>query len=113
MQIAYLESTGIPTFGVENMASICKGILGRSAQQVQAVVEWCQEKGVAPAALPALLEAHPQVLTYDVAADGSCLVKGAARASLVFQEAAGKRRVGVTFWRENAAFGTAPITPQK
>ncbi len=53
-----------------------------------------------------------QLLTFEVAPGGKQLARGAARAALDFDERGGKRAVGVTLWREGAAFGTAPVSPR-
>ena len=61
----------------------------------------------------ALLESHPALLTYSVSADGKQLEKEQARASVDVQERNGRRAVGVSYWREGAAFATAPVAPYK
>ena len=110
--LAYLQGDlNIPLHRVENLVSLCKGVLARSPEQVRAVGEWLQSKGVAGPNLVALLAKYPIVLKYDVAPDGACLVSGAARASLVFREAGGRRFAGVTLWREGTSFGSAPVAP--
>lgn len=67
----------------------------------------------AGAALAALLEAEPNVLTYSVSADGKQLEKGRARASVEVVERGGRKEAGVSYWREGAAFQTAPVAPLK
>ncbi len=54
-----------------------------------------------------LLEANPKLLLFDPAPDGTSLARGKARASVdVINE-----RIGASFWREGAAFQTAPVAP--
>lgn len=53
------------------------------------------------------------MLTYAVAGDGKALQKGAARASIDLSERQGRRVAGVSYWREGAAFQTAPVAPLK
>ena len=66
----------------------------------------------AGAALVAVLEAHPGLLTYTVSRDGKCLEKGRARAAVeVVRGEGGRQAAGVSYWREGAAFETAPVAP--
>ena len=58
-----------------------------------------------------LLIEHPQLLTFAVSADGRRLEKGKARASVDVREQHGARVAGVSYWREGAAFQTAPVAP--
>lgn len=67
----------------------------------------------AGAALRSLLETHPNLLTYAVSANGKQLEKGLARASVDLVEKDGRKVAGVSFWREGAAFATAPVAPLK
>ena len=67
----------------------------------------------AGAALAVLLEAHPNLLTYTVSANGKQLEKGQARASVDVSERHGAKVAGVSYWREGAAFATAPVAPLK
>lgn len=60
-----------------------------------------------------LLEAHPNLLTYSVSASGKQLEKGQARASVDPEERDGQRAAGVSYWREGAAFASAPVAPYK
>lgn len=60
-----------------------------------------------------LLEAHPNLLTYSVSADGKQLEKGRARASVDVVERGGARVAGVSYWREGATFASAPVAPYK
>jgi hypothetical protein len=108
-----LAGLGLGCEDVENMAAICKPILARSPEQLRAVADWAVAGGVAPGKeLAHLLRQHPNLLTFEVAAGGTQLARGAARAALDFGERGGKRAVGVTLWREGAAFGTAPVSPR-
>ena len=60
----------------------------------------------------AVLEAHPGLLTYTVSRDGKCLEKGRARAAVeVVRGEGGRQAAGVSYWREGAAFETAPVAP--
>ena len=68
---------------------------------------------LAGAALAGLLEAHPNLLTYTVSADGKQLEKGQARASVDVSERHGAKVAGVSYWREGASFQTAPVAPLK
>lgn len=68
---------------------------------------------LAGAALVRLLEAHPNILTYTVSADGKQLEKGAARASVDVVERGGRRAAGVSYWRDGASFASAPVAPYK
>ncbi|KAL4437086.1 hypothetical protein ABPG75_004225 [Micractinium tetrahymenae] len=111
--ISYLEGLGIPTKSVENMASINKQILGQPVAALQAVVDYVQRQGVTGAALRSLLEGHPNLLTYTVSADGKQLEKGRARASVDLVDKDGHKVAGVSYWREGAAFETAPVAPHK
>ena len=113
MQINYLTGLGIPTRDVENMASISKLFLGRSADDLKQVVEFLQKEGLEGKTLIAFLIANPPLLNYTPAADGSCLEKGSTRASLTFGERDGKKVAGLVLWREGTAFGTAPVAPEK
>ncbi|PSC75702.1 regulator of CO2-responsive genes isoform B [Micractinium conductrix] len=106
--VSYLESLGIPTKSVENMASINKQILGQPVAKLQAVVEYVQRQGASGKTLVTLLEAHPALLTYYVSADGKHLEKGASRASADVQELNGRRVAGASYWREGASFASAP-----
>lgn len=67
----------------------------------------------AGAALRSLLEAHPNLLTYAVSANGKQLEKGLARASVDLVDKEGHKVAGVSYWREGAAFATAPVAPLK
>jgi hypothetical protein len=53
------------------------------------------------------LEAYPKLLLYEVAPDGAYLTSGKGRASLDVIDG----KAGVSFWREGAAFQTAPVAP--
>lgn len=59
-----------------------------------------------------LLEVNPTLLTYAVSADGRVLEKGRTRAAVEVR-GSGERAAGVSFWREGAAFETAPVAPLK
>lgn len=63
--------------------------------------------------LVVLLEAHPNLLTYTVSADGKQLEKGLARASIDVIEKQGKRVAGVSYYREGTSFQAAPVSPYK
>ena len=65
------------------------------------------------AALITLLEAHPNLLTYAVSADGKQLEKGQARASVDVAERNGRKVAGVSYWREGASFEGTPVAPYK
>lgn len=92
------------------MASIYKPILGRSVEELTAVVGWLRGQGLDGKPLCDLLLSHPQLLTYAPAGDH--LERGPARAAVTFGERSGRRVAGVVQWREGAAFGTAPLSPQ-
>lgn len=66
---------------------------------------------LAGSALAVLLEAHPNLLTYSVSADGKQLEKELARASVDVVERHGRKVAGVSYWREGASFETAPVSP--
>lgn len=66
----------------------------------------------AGAGLAQLLQSHPKVLLYTVA-DGSYLQLGRARAQIDVVEKNGQRHANVSYWREGAAFVTAPLAPWK
>ena len=53
------------------------------------------------------------MLTYSVSANGKQLEKGRARASVEVVERGGRKEAGVSYWREGAAFQTAPVAPLK
>lgn len=63
--------------------------------------EWAGSK------LVELLEAYPKLLLYNVAGNGTCLESGKGRASVDVIDGT----AGVSFWREGAAFSTAPLAP--
>ncbi|KAI7845626.1 hypothetical protein COHA_000912 [Chlorella ohadii] len=111
--IDFLQGLGIPLKSVENMASINKAILGQPVDALKAVADYAQRQGVTGAALAGLLEAHPNLLTYTVSADGKQLEKGQARASVDVSERHGAKVAGVSYWREGASFQTAPVAPLK
>jgi hypothetical protein len=73
----------------------------------------CRCCRVAGQALVRLLEAHPNLLTYSVSADGKRLEKGQARASIDVVQKDGKPVAGVSYWREGASFQSAPVAPYK
>ena len=112
-QINYLSSVGIPVPDIENMVSISKAILGRTPEELKAVVSWLEGKGLTGAALVDFLEAYPSLLAYSPAANGEYLEKSKARVSLVFGDRGGRRAVGITPWREGTVFGTAPVAPTR
>lgn len=58
-----------------------------------------------------LLQQHPKLLLYTVLSDGSKLQRGQARASVDVVERNGAKFANVNYWREGAAFNTAPLTP--
>ena len=60
-----------------------------------------------------LLQQHPKLLLYSVLSDGSKLQRGQARASVDVVERNGAKFANVNYWREGAAFNTAPLTPWK
>lgn len=60
-----------------------------------------------------LLEAHPNLLTYSVSADGKQLEKGKARASVDVVERDGRRLAGVSYYREGTSFGSTPVSPYR
>lgn len=113
MQINYLTGLGIPNRGVENMASISKQILGRSVDELKAVVDHLQKEGLSGKALADFLLANPTLLNYTPSADGSALEKGPARAAVTFGERDGKKVAGLVQWREGTVFGTAPVSPER
>lgn len=110
LQISYLESLGLPSKGIENMASISKPILGRSVDELKAVVDWLHGEGLEGQTLGGFLRAHPQLLSYSPAGDH--LERGNARAAVTFGQRDGRRVAGLVQWREGATFGTAPVSPQ-
>ena len=61
-----------------------------------------------------MLEVYPKLLTYEVAPGGKMLQRGKARAQVELVNLNGKgQAVNVHFWREGAAFKTAPVSPWK
>ena len=74
----------------------------------------CPSPPAAGPALVTLLEAHPNLLTYAVSADGKQLEKGQARASVdVVERGEGRKMAGVSYWREGASFEGTPVVPYK
>eukprot|EP00887_Chlorella_sp_A99_P005319 scaffold1.g5319.t1 len=111
--IKYLTDTvGIPSKSVENMTAVAPDLLAAPLAQVQAIVEYAKAQG-AGAALVSLLEEHPKLLTYTLAAGSKVLEKGQARASVDLADRHGRKVVGVSYWRADAAFETAPVAPYK
>lgn len=111
--VTYLMSLGISEHGVENMASLCKPILGRSVDELSAVVAFLQNKGISGKALVSFLIANPTVLTFSPSSTGDYLEKGQTRVSVVFAERGGKQVAGITLYRADCVFGTAPVAPAK
>jgi len=112
--INYLMSLGISLHGVENMVSLCKPILGRSVDELATVVSWLERKGVSDRKLLVrFLMANPVVLIYNPSSSDDVLEKGKSRISLALGERGGVTSVGIILYREDAAFGTAPVSPVK
>lgn len=113
LQITYLSNdVGLPLHDTENIISMSKSILAREKSQIAAVIDWLQTvKGISGSVLKEFLVANPTILNFEP--DGDVLKKGAARASIVVQETNGKKKVGVTLWREGASFGMSPVSPAK
>lgn len=109
--VSYLKSLGIPNHNVENMVFLCKDILGRSADEVKAVVEHIEGKGLKGETLINFLTSYPKLLAYTP--NGDNLEKGKTRATVKSESRNGQEYWGVVFWREGAAFNTAPVSPQK
>jgi len=99
------------------MAAVAPGIMARTADQAAAVADYCHKAGAeTPGALATLLRDHPKLLEYDVDPAGAFLFKpamsggvGGAVAKAAVQVIGG--RLGVSFWRDGAQFGTAPVSP--
>lgn len=111
MQINYLISLGIPTHRVENMVSICKGILGREVSDLESVLQWLKKQNLSDERAIGFIQANPTLLTYSPSPDGSCLMKGKARVSLSFGQRNDHKVVGIVQWREGAAFKGPPVAP--
>ena len=60
-----------------------------------------------------LLQQHPKLLLYTMLSDGSKMQRGQARASVDVVERDGAKFANVNYWREGAAFNTAPLTPYR
>lgn len=61
-----------------------------------------------------LLRDYPRLLTFDVSSSGSTLELGPARAEVdVIEDAHRGRIANVSYWRDGAAFETAPVSPRK
>lgn len=92
------------------MVSLCYSILGRDVEsQLKPVIKHLTSKGVTK--FSKLLTMNPKLLDYDVAKDGSVLVKGKLRASVKVDKKGDQEVVAVITYREGAAFQTAPLTP--
>jgi hypothetical protein len=111
VQINYLLSLGIPTHRVENMVSICKGILGREVSDLENVLHWVKKQNLSDERAVEFIQANPTILTYSPSPDGSYLMKGKARVSLSFGERNDQKVVGLVQWREGAAFKGPPVAP--
>ena len=79
----------------------------------------CTSLGSLACALPAgpalalLLAAHPKLLLYTVSSDSTVLERDRARAQVDVVERGGQRHANVSYWRDGAAFVTAPLAPWK
>ena len=92
------------------MVSLCYSILGHDVENhLKPVVEHLVSKGVTD--IPKLLSMQPRLLDYDVAENGSILIKGKLRAAVKVEKKGKQRIFGVVTYREGAAFQTAPLTP--
>lgn len=61
-----------------------------------------------------LIRDYPRLLTFDVSSNGQTLELGPARAEVdVIEEQYRGRISNVSYWREGAAFETAPVSPRK
>jgi len=111
-QLDFLESQGIPSEKSEHMSALSWGILGRTPDQMAAVIDYLKGRGIKDVATT--LFQNPKLLEYDVAADGKELVKGAARIQVDVTDAeGGAHNVLVNFYRVGTTFKTAPISPWK
>jgi len=102
----------IPNRRLENMVSICKGILGKTPTELKDTVDFIQSKGIDGDDLLKFLSSNPVVLSYSVSPSKEYLEKGKARMTLVLvQGKEGAQVPSIVQWREGAAFSTAPMSP--
>ncbi|KAK9853096.1 hypothetical protein WJX84_012124 [Apatococcus fuscideae] len=112
--VDFLTDLGVANLMVCNMAAAVPEILGLDvAEQLKPVVDYLAAQGVSGQAAAQLLQQHPKLLLYTVLSDGSKLQRGQARASVDVVERNGAKFANVNYWREGAAFNTAPLTPWK
>ncbi|GBF99524.1 transcription termination factor [Raphidocelis subcapitata] len=111
--IDYLSSIGLQQDQICNMASISVVLLGLNPEtRLATVVEYLKKRGVPAAQVPDVVLKHPRIFEYKLMDDGKALAKGAARIQVdVLPLPDGRCAVGVNYFRENAAFLGAPVSP--
>jgi hypothetical protein len=102
------------------MAAVAPGIMGRDGPDVLALGAYLSSRGVSgEGAIAATLRDHPKLLEYEVSPGGGAALTKAAGAGGVGGAVAKAGvevlggRVCVSYWRQGAAFGTAPVSPLK
>jgi hypothetical protein len=116
-----MKAQGISPIDFCFMAAVAPGIMARDGPDVLALTAYLTGRGVTgEGAIASTLRDYPKLLEYAPAAGGAggALTKaagsggvGGAVAKAAVEVVAG--RVCVSFWREGAAFGTAPVSPLK
>jgi hypothetical protein len=106
-----LAAEGLDQHAIENMCSKVPGILGREISAIQASLDYIRAQGATADEMKALLIKNPRMLVFDVTADGKQLAAGKARMELDVTTEGSKRELVLSVFRDNAVFGTAPVSP--
>lgn len=108
--VKLLEGLGLPTHWVCNLASRVPSILGRDpTTELQPVLDYIKAQGITGEPFLRLLRDYPRLLLFTPTADGKVLQMGDCYAEVDVVEGKGH----VSYWREGAAFATAPVSPRK
>eukprot|EP01024_Parvocaulis_polyphysoides_P025092 TRINITY_DN22898_c0_g2_i2.p2 TRINITY_DN22898_c0_g2~~TRINITY_DN22898_c0_g2_i2.p2 ORF type:complete len:129 (-),score=9.08 TRINITY_DN22898_c0_g2_i2:195-581(-) len=106
--VEYLESVGLPKYMVQNMVSVNHRIVSLEVEtQIKPIVEYVKERGMQDPGK--LLKLYPQLFDFQVGSDHKVLEKG--ERGRVQVDVFESDKYQVHFWREGAAFKTAPIAP--